>query len=380
MGRAAGVTSVPADDAPAYLPVQLPPPGGLMQVAPGVHWLRMPLPMALDHINLWLLEHTDGFVLVDTGMADAGGREVWQALENTLLQSRPLRLIVVTHLHPDHAGLAAWLQQRHRVPVWTSQHTEQQMRQLAQAPDDVQLEERKRFLRSHGLDQLDDLMGSVSGERYRAAVSGVPEVALHPDDGQAVDWGAYRWQWLHMGGHAAGHLCLHTASGVHAAGDPLSGPRAAQDMDGAGGTGGILISGDQILPAISPNVSLMGWGVDPDPLASFLDSLERLAQLDAGTLVLPSHGRPFFGLRARALELRAHHAGKLDRLVGACTEPLTACEAMSVIFGRVLRGFHRFLALGETVAHLEYLAHHGRLERRVDARGVIRFVRPAVQR
>jgi glyoxylase-like metal-dependent hydrolase (beta-lactamase superfamily II) len=115
---------------PAYLQVPPPAPGEIAPVADGVRWIRFPLPMELDHINLWLLDHADGCVLVDTGLACEMGRGVWERLERQVLAERPLRLIVLTHLHPDHAGLAAWLQARHCVPVWTSLETERQMRQL----------------------------------------------------------------------------------------------------------------------------------------------------------------------------------------------------------------------------------------------------------
>ncbi|MGH8258188.1 MAG: MBL fold metallo-hydrolase, partial [Steroidobacteraceae bacterium] len=169
-------------------------------------------------------------------------------------------------------------------------------------------------------------------------------------DEEAV-WAGRAWRWLETNGHAAGHLCLHQAA------DRL------------------LIAGDQVLPSISPNVSLSGWGVDPDPLDSYLQSLERLAALDPATRVLPSHGRPFIGLQARALELRDHHHRRLDRLLSACDAPRTATDLLAVLYRRELKGFHRLLALGEALAHLEYLARRGGLARSADAVGIIRYVR-----
>jgi glyoxylase-like metal-dependent hydrolase (beta-lactamase superfamily II) len=182
-------------------------------------------------------------------------------------------------------------------------------------------------------------------------VSGAPDVAHHPLDGEEVVWAGRSWRWLETNGHAAGHLCLHHAAG------------------------GILIAGDQILPGISPNVSLNGWGVDPNPLDSYLRSLDRLGALDPATLVLPSHGRPFVGLRERALELRDHHHRRFDRLLAACEAPRAANELLSALYRRELKGFHHLLALGETLAHLEYLTRSGRLARRADADGTVRYVR-----
>ena len=336
-----------------YLLTAPPEPGTTAQVADGVHWIRMPLPMELDHINLWLIEDGGGFVLVDTGLAVEPSRAAWEHLEREVLAARPLRLIVLTHLHPDHAGLAAWLHARHGVPVWTSLRTEQQIRRLLEPLAHAELESRRAFFRSHGLADLESIETSLSGERFRRVVGDLPAIAHHPQDLEQTSWNGRKWQWLETGGHAAGHLCLHAEASR------------------------VLVSGDQILPAISPNVSLNGWNTDADPLGSFLASLERLAALDPQMLVLPSHGRPFRGLRSRALALRAHHLKHLDELREACREPLSASESLRVLFRRSLTGFHRFLALGEAIAHLEHLARRGELERRVDAQGVIRFVRAA---
>lgn len=336
----------------SYLGIPTPSPGDAAQVADGVHWIRFPLPMDLDHINLWLLEDHDGFVLVDTGFASSAGRAVWERLEPQLLASRPLSLIVLTHLHADHTGLAAWLQDRHQVPVWTSHDTDRQMQQLFTPISDAQLHERLDFLRAHGMTDVDGLRASLSGERYRANVSGLPHIAHHPLDGEQVSWDGVMWRWLATNGHAAGHLCLHCLSRR------------------------VLIAGDQVLPKISPNVSLMGWGLDPDPIDSYLTSLERLYALDPDTLVLPSHGHPFVGVRARVQELRRHHQRHFDQLLEACHEPSTATEMLRVLYRRPLAGFHSYLALGETVAHLEHLTRSGALERLTAPQGTIQYVRP----
>jgi glyoxylase-like metal-dependent hydrolase (beta-lactamase superfamily II) len=347
-----GALLAPAD-ALSYPHLQAAPTGEVTRVAAGIEWIRMPLPMELDHINLWLIETAAGYTLIDTGISSDVGREAWQALERTVLARRPLQQILLTHLHPDHAGLAAWLQQRHRVPVYASQQTQAQMRLLFAPVSAEQLAARLEFFRRHGLENPGEIELSVRGERYRAVVSGLPEVAHHPADGDELDWGNHTWRVLETPGHAAGHLCLH-APGAR-----------------------VLIAGDQVLPTISPNVSLTAWSTDPNPLASYLGSLERLMQLDANTLVLPSHGRPFVGLQRRIGQLRAHHDTQLERLITACREPLSAYETLRVLFRRTLRGFHQFLALGEAIAHLEYLAAAQRLARKVDADGIIRYGLPA---
>jgi glyoxylase-like metal-dependent hydrolase (beta-lactamase superfamily II) len=335
-----------------YPQLSVPEPGTLTRVADGLHWMRFPLPMELDHINLWLLEHQGGFVLIDSGLAFEAGRAAWALLEERVLASRPLRLIIITHLHPDHAGLAAWLQARHGVPVWTSRETERQMRQLLEPTTEERLAERRAFFQAHGLADVHTLGPSITGERYRAVVSGVPEIAHHPRDAEEVTWDTGTWRWLATDGHATGHLCLYE-------------PKRR-----------VLITGDQILPTISPNVSLNGWGADFNPLDSYLRSLERLCGLDPATLVLPSHGRPFLGLQARVRELCDHHLRHLDQLLEECREPRTAVETLRVLFRRQLTGFHQFLAIGEAIAHLEYLSNQGKLVRFTDDRGTIRYERP----
>jgi glyoxylase-like metal-dependent hydrolase (beta-lactamase superfamily II) len=245
-------------------------------------------------------------------------------------------------------GLAQWLQQRHGVPVWMSRKTEAQVCDLLTPPTDEDVTARTTFMTSHGMTDVKDVAVSTLGERYRSVMSGAPDVSRHPVDGDEVVWGGVTWRFIEVGGHAAGHLCLHAP---------------AQN---------VLISGDQILPTISPNVSLHETTIDSNPLGSYLSSLERLAQLDGQTLVLPSHGRPFFGLRTRASDLSKHHQDKMQKLQAACVTPLTAVEVMPVMFSRPLRGFQRFLAFGEAIAHLEYMAAAGMLERRVDD-GIVRF-------
>ncbi|MGB6451991.1 MAG: MBL fold metallo-hydrolase [Steroidobacteraceae bacterium] len=343
--------SDPASTPISYLQVPAPEPGEIARVSDGVRWIRFPLPMDLDHINLWLLDHDGGSVLIDTGLATDIGRAAWERLEQQVLAERPLRLIVVTHLHPDHAGLAAWLQARHRVPVWASRETERQIRQLLEPLTDEQVAGRHAFFHSHGLTDLASFSASLSGERYRAVVSGLPQIAHYPREGEEVSWDGARWRWLETDGHATGHLCLHEPSRR------------------------VLITGDQILPAISPNISASGWNADTNPLDSYLRSLERLAELDPATLVLPSHGRPFVGVRERAHELRDHHTRHLDQLLEACREPRTASESLRVLFRRTLAGFHLYLAMGEAIAHLEYLARSGRLTRITDDQGTIRYAR-----
>jgi glyoxylase-like metal-dependent hydrolase (beta-lactamase superfamily II) len=333
----------PRSDLLHYPNLAVPQPGQLLKVQEGLWWLRMPLPISLDHINLWLLEETGGYALVDTGMATAAAREIWERLAATVLAARPLTRILLTHLHPDHAGLAAWLQRRFAVPVWTSAATIEQLNVLLAEPSAQALAERLAFFARHGVEPIEEMRASLGSKGYRDSVDGVPQATRLMVDNDLTDIGSHQWRWLETGGHAHGHLCLHRAQ-------PQS----------------VLIAGDQVLPTISPNVGLTPLTPDPNPLATYLKSLERLSALDPDTLVLPSHGRPFVGLAARANEIRQHHERQMAKLFECCRTPLTAFECLPFLYRRKQQGFHLFLAMGEALAHLEYLTRSGQFERRVE--------------
>jgi glyoxylase-like metal-dependent hydrolase (beta-lactamase superfamily II) len=179
----------------------------------------------------------------------------------------------------------------------------------------------------------------------------MPEVSEHPVDGSIFRAGPVTFECLETGGHCAGHLCLHDS------------------------VAGVLISGDQVLPTISPNVSVRTTAPESDPLREFFRSLDRLERCAEDVLVLPSHGRPFRGLHRRLASLRSHHEKQLDILLGACAEPCSAHDLLPTLFRRIPRGFHRLLAVGETLAHLNFLQAEGLLERLPGRDGVLRFAR-----
>lgn len=327
----------------------LPEPGTTIEMAPGVHWLRMPLPFQLNHINLWLLEDGPGWTIVDTGLATRTILGLWERLFAERLGGRPVTRVLVTHFHPDHMGCAGWLTERWGVEMWTSQTEWLYARALmhdnsAQALDNVVEFYRKIGLSVGALDLI-----RQRGNPYPARVSPVPSAFHRVRAGDVIEIGGRAWRVIIGTGHAPEHICLS----------------CERDR--------ILISGDQILPRITPNVSVWPDQPDADPLDDFINSLTPFAPLAADTLVLPSHDRPFRSLHERIMGLRHHHAERLDAFAALCDGEATVAEIMSRAFTRKLDAHQVMFACGETLAHLHRLVRLGRVTRTSDAEGIWRF-------
>ena len=346
----------------------LPGPGETLEVAPGVQWLRMRLPFELDHINLWLLRDAlpddagtmrEGWTIVDCGIADAATRTAWERIFATGLDGLPVLRVIVTHMHPDHMGNAAWLCERWGVRLWMSA-TDYNAARLASAglapfggPRSA------AFFARHGLVDSGTRDGIAGRTNYYASlVPAVPPDYRRLRDGDRLEIGSgtARSNWTcHAGyGHAPEHLSLH------------------------GAAAGVLISGDMVLPRISTNVSVTDLEPEGDPLALYLASIARLRSLPPETLVLPSHGKPFTGLHTRIGQLEAHHAARFADVLAACAQaPRHAAELLPVLFKRPLDLHQTTFAMGEAVAHVNALWHARKLERRVDAGGTYRYAAPA---
>lgn len=325
--------------------------GNTIKVAPGVFWLRMPLPFKLDHINLWLLEDNDdegcGWTIVDTGIDTVEVRNAWkQILEERINDQKPLKRVIVTHYHPDHFGLAGWLTQRLNVPLWMPRKEWTQACLLRQQTGANNKEEFLAFYHSVGFDDV--MLNKAKGRpgRYSKLISRPPASFIRIIEGQELVINGRKWRSIIGAGHSPEHLCLYSA-----------------ELD-------VLISGDQVLPKITPNISV--WPQEPqaNPLSLFLKSLNKLRGLGPKTLVLPSHKLPFYGLDRRINELQEHHHERLCRTFEICSNPSNGAEVMRQLFNRKLDTHQIFFAIGETLAHLHFLLENGKLVRKKDANGV----------
>ncbi len=339
---------------------QLPPSGGSLEVAPGVRWLRMALPFALDHINLWLLrdqiDGREGWTVVDCCIDRAESRAQWEEVFTGQLEGLPVLRVIVTHMHPDHIGLAHWLCERWSTPghacrLWISATDYFAARVGSRKVDGFGGEPALRFFASHGLNAPDVVERlRTRSTHFASLVPDVPRSFHRLVDGGMVRIGGHDWRCISGQGHSPDHMALYCESL------------------------GVLISGDMVLPRISTNVSVHENEPEYDPLAAFLASIDKFLPLPADTLVLPSHGKPFTGLHARIAQLHQHHADRLAEVMEACRQaPQSAADVLPVLFRRPLDSHQLTFATGEAVAHLHTLWHAGQLARDQGADGVWRF-------
>ena len=338
----------------------LPALGAAIDVAHGVRWLRMQLPFALDHINLWLLrdrqDGIDGWTIVDCGIANPQTKAAWEQIFANELGGLPVLRVVVTHMHPDHMGLAHWLTQRWSIEgrdcrLWISATDYNAARLASASTTTFGGELAAAHFSRHGLVDPDSLAKVRARTNYYASmVPAVPERFRRLMDGNRLAIGGHEWRCIAGYGHAPEHMALHC--------EAL----------------GVLISGDMVLPRISTNVMVIDLEPEADPLTLYLDSIERLRTLPASTLVLPSHGRPFTGLQRRIDQLREHHEARFAEVLAACAErPHSAAEIVPIMFRRPLDLHQLTFAMGEAIAHLHGLWLAGKLRRIVGDDGVFRF-------
>jgi glyoxylase-like metal-dependent hydrolase (beta-lactamase superfamily II) len=329
--------------------VQRPPAyGELTDVVSGLYWVRLPVPLRLNHVNCWLLDNGPGWTLIDCGMNTDDIFEIWDKLWRGLLRSRPLQNLTLTHAHIDHIGFAGYLVKEMKCSVrlpfaewlngWMMWHEREEGLN----------EQFASYMKRNGA--ADEDAAAVMGAQRPSKYLGLrpPREFSRIKDGDAVTMGQRDWRVITAGGHSPEHASFY----------------CEKDK--------ILIAGDQVLSHITPSVIVPSAQPDANPMQEYLDSLKRFEELPADTLVLPSHGLPFRNLHARLRQLREHHQARLDDMASFVTERTTAFAIVQEVFPRVLHENPR-QAFGEALAHLNMLASTGKLTREVDANSAISF-------
>jgi glyoxylase-like metal-dependent hydrolase (beta-lactamase superfamily II) len=340
----------------------LPGEGSVLEVAPGIRWIRMGLPFALDHINLWLLRDrqpdvhgnlVDGWTVVDCCIDSATTRAQWEQVFANCLEGLPVLRVIVTHMHPDHIGLAHWICERWQVRLWISATDYHTARVAVYDRDGFGGEANADFYALHGMRDEEFLQHVRTRVSYFSTlVPALPSAYRRLLDGGTVDIGGRAWQCISGYGHAPEHIALHC-------------PEL-----------GILLSGDMVLPRISTNVSVHATEPEADSLRLFLTSLSKYLDLPLNTLVLPSHGKPFTGLHQRIQQLEDHHRDRLKDIMdadAASATGLSAADILPILFKRTLDAHQMTFAMGEALAHLHYLWLGGQMDRWLDSDGVHRF-------
>ncbi len=335
----------------------LPEPGKKFQVAPGVFWIRMPLPFQLNHINLWLLrdrfEGRDGWTAIDCGIGNDETRKLWSRLISKELEGLPIVRVICTHMHPDHLGNAAWLSDQFNCRVWMTLGEYTMGRVVQAGLEGLRGESTVQHMVTHGFaekEHVDQL--KQRGNHFAKMVPEIPFSFRRIVDAERVMINDKAWRVITGFGHSPEHASLY-----------------AEEQH-------VLIAGDMLLPRISTNIGVHVTEPEANPLQQFLSSIDRLSFLAApGSMVLPSHGRPFQKLQVRVQQLHQHHDDRLNEVRELCVNPTTAADVIPVMFKRKLDTQQMYFAFGEALAHLHYLWYAGDVKRERGPDNVYRFKR-----
>jgi len=326
---------------------RVPEPAEVIEVAPGISWVRMPLPFQLDHINLWLIEGDDGWTVVDTGVATDEVKALWRQVFQSGLKGKPVTGLIVTHLHPDHVGLAGWFTRKWSVELQMSRTDFLMCRNLVLDTGREAPKEALDFYRAAGFSERGVESYRTRFGGFGRHVSRMPDIFRRLREDDELTIGGRTWRVVIGSGHAPEHVCLYCEEAK------------------------ILISGDQVLPRISSNVSVHPTEAYENPLEDWIESCKRLRRnLPDDLLVLPAHNEPFYGLHTRLTQLIDGHEEGLAKLLDMLDEPKRAIDVFSALFKRKIGAEVFFMATGESLAHLNCLLGRGLATVARDDRGV----------
>ena len=323
-----------------------PPEGGVFQIAPGLNWVRLRIPGPLKHVNCWLIDDRDdrgeGVALIDTGMNTTPARDEWKAVFKGPLTGVRVTKMIGTHMHPDHIGLAGWMCEHHDAPLLMTRGEWLTARMLTADARDAVPKEMIAFWRAAGWSDEQVAHAEERGwSGFRRIVTPLPLGFVRLQDGEALQLGGQDWRIVVGSGHSPEHACLLNEQA------------------------GILIAGDQVLPRISPNVSLGVTEPNADPLGEWFASIAKLKQLPDSLLVLPGHGDPFTGLHARLDAMDREHRERLDELHAFLGDGKRGVDVFGRLFRRAIGPDMLGMATGEALAHLRRLEVEGRAVKEV---------------
>ena len=327
-----------------------PKDGELLNVKGGIHWLRMPLPIALNHINLWLIEGNNGFTIIDSGMSTDEAKGIWRNIFNEFVSPKKVEKILITHMHLDHSGLAGWLSSELNIDPHFTQKEHNETQKIIGGMSDEQIDLALDYYRKCGYDKKsEDQFRERIGLRKSLSSHKVEEIIVIKD-GDVLNLSDGEWKVIIVEGHSPEHACLYNKEN------------------------NVFICGDALLPRITPNVSVNPISPDANPLQSWIESLEKIKSvIPNDALVLPSHGYPYVGAHYRIDAIIENHFKKLESVLEAITEPKNVTDLFSLLFKSEINEHTRVLAVGETMSHLNFLIGKGEIKKTIDQNGLYSF-------
>ncbi len=317
------------------------------EIAPRVYWLRLGMPFSLDHINLWLIEEDNYWTLVDTGPNTSTSKTAWQEIFSTQLQNKPIKQIICTHSHPDHVGLAGWICENQSAKLLISKGEFEFYHQIFANNKPTSIAQAQTFYQQAGAsdDQIKSYFKHI--KIFSNLISLMPSSYQQLQHNDGITLGKYQWQ-VHIGrGHSPEHICLF-----------------CEELN-------LFISGDQLLPTISSNISVWPTQPNANPMADFFLSCQDISKvINNQTLVLPSHGLPFYGGENRLNTLSEDAKQDMACLYDFCLQPRTVSETFPILFKANIDENNLMLAFGEALASLNYLCAQGRIIATPDENGI----------
>ncbi|MEC5425207.1 MBL fold metallo-hydrolase [Virgibacillus sp. C22-A2] len=294
--------------------------------------VKLDLPFRLNHVNCFIAEGENGWKVIDAGLHNKQTVKRWE----DELAGKEVTDILVTHYHPDHFGYVGALQEKTGAKVSMTKIDEANGMQSWQDASIRKLKD--NYILAGIPNEISAEMTSNTNE-FTPLVTPYPEVDHYFQEGEMVNLGSYDYEVIFTPGHSDGMVVFYNKE---------------KNM---------LLSTDHILPKITPNISYWFHG-DPNPLGSYLQSLDKIKKLDVD-FVIPSHGEPFYGANKRIDEIKSHHEDRLIQTVEGVRSGGTVYDTCQKLFQKKLTIHEMRFAIGETLAHLEFLRYEGNCHREI---------------
>ena len=331
------------------LEINKPKFGELTKIASDLYWAHFELPFRLNHVNLFLMDTPEGILILDAGLKSDHSEEHWEALLNGPLKSKKFAGLLITHYHPDHIGMAGWLQKKLNIKCLTTEKELFTAKTFRSMPDDEYAKLFRNVFVRAGMSEEDIIAKGPATRLYKNRVYELPDFEIIKAGHEIVSNDG-KWKVRTDSGHSPEHISL------------LDKERK------------LYLSGDFLLPRISPNISDNFFDPLDDRLGEYLKYLNEIQEIGSETSVFPCHDWPFKEGMQRAKDLIKHHNHRLSLILEALNKKsITIMDSISIIFDRKIGDEQMHFAIGEARAHLIHLDVTGQVRSEVDDRGTVHY-------